>query len=252
MRAKQNSVAVLAVTDHDTVDGLAEARATAVITGLTLIDAVEFSSARGERDAHILAYFVDPDDAALSDQLVGLREARLTRAREMVESLSRGGYPVDLDRVLFISAGGTVGRSHVARALVDAGVVNSTGQAFQLLIGRGRPFYVAKRSPSPEDVVRSIRDLNAIPVLAHPGVTAVDDLIGPMVDAGLLGIEAYHADHTPAQKDYYAQMAETLGLLVTGGSDFHGLDAPNADVGSAPVPDEAVERLLEAGERLRR
>ena len=123
--------------------------------------------------------------------------------------------------------------------------------AFQTLIGRGRPFYVPKRSASPQQVIATIRELGALPVLAHPGVTQIDDLIPSLVAAGLLGIEAYHADHTAEQMSSYAALAADLGLLVTGGSDFHGPQAPNPDVGSVDVPEAAVAALLRAGEQLR-
>jgi predicted metal-dependent phosphoesterase TrpH len=170
----------------------------------------------------------------------------------MVAALRGAGYDIELDDVLALSHGGAVGRSHVARALVAAGHADSVAHAFQTLIGRDRPFYVAKQSASPAEVVAGIRELGAIPVLAHPGVTGVDDLIGEMIDAGLLGIEAYHADHSPGQVAHYAALAASHGLLVTGGTDFHGPAAPNPDVGAVDVPEDAVRALMAAGERLRR
>jgi predicted metal-dependent phosphoesterase TrpH len=246
-RAHANGVGVLALTDHDSVDGLAEARATADAVGLTLVNAVELSSATRDRDVHILGYFVDPSSESLAEQLIALRAARYERAETMVELLSQAGFAVSLDDVMSIAAGGSVGRSHVARALVRAGHADTVADAFNKLIGRGRPFYVPKRSASPAEVVAGLRDLGAIPVLAHPGVTRVDELIEELVAAGLLGIEAYHADHTPEQMAHYAALAERLGLLVTGGSDFHGHEAPNPDIGAVNLPWAAVEALLAAG-----
>jgi hypothetical protein len=249
-RALENGVDVLAIADHDSVDGLPEAMASAAAAGLTLIPAVELSAVSDRRDTHLLAYFVDPASPVLAEQLIRLRASRLARAEAMVAALNEAGYHVALDEVLAISEGGAVGRSHIARALVDAGHAESVRHAFQTLIGRDRPFYVAKQAATPAEVIRGVRDLGAIPVLAHPGVTGGDDLIAPMIAAGLLGIEAYHADHTPEQVRQYAALAAENGLLVTGGTDFHGPEAPNPDVGAVTVPEAAVRALLAAGERL--
>jgi 3',5'-nucleoside bisphosphate phosphatase len=241
---------VLALADHDSVEGLPEAFSAAEGKGLTIIPAVELSSAHENADVHILAYFVDPQDPALQAELAILRDARTRRAEAIVEALTAAGYLVTLDEVTALADGGAVGRSHIARALVASGDAESVSDAFQRLLGRQRPFYVPKASSAPEKVVARVRKLGAVPVLAHPGVTGVDGLIPGLVEAGLLGIEAYHADHTPKQREHYARLASSLGLLVTGGSDFHGHTAPNAGLGSVDVPSEAVEALLAAGRRL--
>jgi 3',5'-nucleoside bisphosphate phosphatase len=239
---------VLAIADHDSVAGLAEASRAAENTGLTLIPAVELSAVSQGIDVHILAYFVDPTEPRLLADLELLRAVRFRRASAMVEALSEAGYSVTLDDVLALSDGGAVGRSHVARALVGSGAAESVSDAFRRLIGRGMPFYVPKDSQSPENVISTMRDLGAIPVLAHPGVTQADPIIPQLVDAGLLGIEAYHADHTPEQRVAYATLAADLGLLVTGGTDFHGAAAPNPTLGSVDIPSEVVAALLAAGE----
>jgi predicted metal-dependent phosphoesterase TrpH len=245
--ALANGVDVLAIADHDSVEGLSEAFDAAENTGLTIIPAVELSSVSHGVDVHVLAYFVDPQDASLASVLSQLRAARRRRADSMVAALSQAGYSVTIDDVLALSDGGAVGRSHVARALVGSGDAESVSDAFQRLIGRGMPFYVPKESTSPEAVVEIIRSLGAVPVLAHPGVTGIDAEIPELVAAGLLGIEAYHADHTPQQRQEYAELAAQLGLLVTGGTDFHGSYAHNPDVGSVHVPETAVLALLAAG-----
>lgn len=247
--ALESGLDVLAIADHDSVSGLAEANLAAETTGLTLIPAVELSAVSDGIDVHILAYFVDPADPKLLEELVDLRAARFRRAQAMVEALADAGYAVSLDDVLALSDGGAVGRSHVARALVGSGAAESVSDAFKRLIGRGMPFYVPKDSKSPETVISATRELGAIPVLAHPGVTQADRILPALIDAGLLGIEAYHADHTPAQRVDYANMAARLGLLVTGGTDYHGSSAPNPALGSVDVPEDAVRALLAAGER---
>lgn len=240
---------VLAIADHDSVSGLAEAFEAADGTGLTLIPAVELSAVSDGIDVHILAYFVDPTDPRLLTELLDLRTARFRRAQTMVDALADAGHAVSLDDVLALSDGGAVGRSHVARALVGSGAAESVSDAFKRLIGRGMPFYVPKDSKSPEAVISTVLQLGAIPVLAHPGVTQADSLLPELLGAGLMGIEAYHADHTPEQRERYAQLASDLGLLVTGGTDYHGSSAPNPTLGSVDVPAEAVRALLASGAR---
>ncbi len=149
--------------------------------------------------------------------------------------------------MLLLSEGGAVGRSHVARALVAAGHAESVADAFKRLIGRGRPFYVSKDVRSPQDAIRCIREAGGLAVVAHPGVSRLDHLIPELADAGLAGIEAYHADHSAQQRLHYAALAAEMGLLATGGSDFHGDAAPNPPLGSVDIPDEAISALLAAG-----
>lgn len=246
-RAHANGVRVLALADHDSVAGVPEASKRATELGVTLVEAVELSAVSGTCDVHVLAYFVDPLSTELLELLEALRDGRHERARTMVAALSEAGYSVTIDDVLDIACGGSLGRSHVARALVQAGHASTVKEAFENLIGRGRPFYVPKRSAAPGEVVASVRRLGAIPVLAHPGVTGADPLIDEMVNAGLLGVEAFHADHTAEQVAHYAALAARYGLLITGGSDFHGPGAPNPDIGSGGVPEHCVAELLARG-----
>ena len=152
-----------------------------------------------------------------------------------------------MDDVLAHSKGGAVGRSHIARALVGMGHADSVAVAFDRYIGRGCSFYRAKHSRTPAEVIDSIRKSGAVPVLAHPGVTDADELIPAMLDSGLLGIEAYHADHTVQQRDRYVRMADDLGLITTGGTDYHGPQARNPELGSVVVPEASVRALLRFG-----
>jgi len=237
--AASRGVEVLAIADHDSAEGLPSARTAAQRSGVLLVPAVEFSAGAADMDVHILAYFIDPADPDLRERLSALREARCRRARRMVDALAQAGYAITLDDVL--------GRSHIARALVAVGGATSVADAFQRLIGRARPFYVAKEGPSPAEVVTAVRGYGAIPVLAHPGVSGADALVDELVSAGLLGIEAYHADHAPQQREHYARIAEERGLLVTGGTDFHGPQGPNPELGSVDVPEDAVRALLAVG-----
>ena len=243
-RARSVGLDVLAVTDHDSVDGIADAIAASAGTPLRLVPGVELSAVWEGHDVHMLGYFIDYEDAVLLSHLEDLRAARLRRAETIVASLREAGYDITIDEVLAIAAGGSVGRSHVARVLVNGGHAASVAEAFQQLLGRGCPFYIPKDVRSPLDVLGVVRAARGVPVLAHPGVTRVDDLISSLVGAGLMGIEAYHAEHTPEQRDRYAWLARSLGLIATGGSDFHGTEAPRQDLGSVDIPQSEVERLL--------
>lgn len=246
--ALARGVTVLAIADHDSVAGVPAALAAARGTDLTIIPAVELSTVTTDgRDAHMLGYFVDVDDDAFLAHLVDLREARLRRASAMVAALEASGMRVALEDVLEYSAGGAVGRTHVARALVDAGHAADVGDAFRRFIGHGRPFYIAKDVRTPQQAIDMISAAGGLSVLAHPGVNGNEDLIGELADGGLRGIEAYHADHTPEQRDRFAQMARERGLLVTGGTDFHSHDGPNPELGSQDIPQDAVQQLLLAG-----
>lgn len=245
--ALERGLSVLAIADHDSVDGLLEALEAAAGSGLTLVPAVELSAVAGSLDVHILGYFIDHQDPTLHVRLADLREARFRRARTMVAMLADAGYAVDFEDVVSLTDGGAIGRSHIARALVDCGHAQSVRDAFERFIGRGRPYYVAKDVRSPAEAIATIRRAGGVAVVAHPGVSGLDPIMRELVDAGLGGIEAHHADHTPEQRERYAMLAAELGLLVTGGTDFHGHGAPNPELGLVDLPEEAVQGLLAWG-----
>lgn len=236
---------VISITDHDSVAGIDEARKAAHGTPLEVITGVELSvQAVDGADAHILGYFLDHEEPALLTALARLREARFDRATEMVARLRAAGHAVSLDEVLGYARGGAVGRVHVARALVSAGSVDAIEQAFALLIGRGGPFYVRKALFLPRQALDVIHGAGGVAILAHPGVSGEGPLIG-LIAEGLDGIEAYHAEHTPSQRDHFASVARRFGLVTTGGSDFHGPALRSAALGSGACPSSAVEALRE-------
>jgi len=248
--ALERGLSVLSIADHDSVEGLAEAQKAAENTTLRIVPAVELSSvtSAGE-DVHVLGYYIDPTDAHLLAHLEDLRAARMRRARTMVSVLNDAGYAVTLEQVLELSDGGAVGRSHVARALVSSGHADSVADAFQRLIGRGRPFYVSKDVRTPEEAITCIRECGGLAVIAHPGVNQLDHLIDDLIGHGLAGIEAYHADHSAEQRARYAELAAHYGVLATGGTDFHGPAAPNPSLGSIDIPEAAIAAFLAADPR---
>ncbi|MBA4370512.1 MAG: hypothetical protein C0418_02905 [Coriobacteriaceae bacterium] len=236
----------LAIADHDCVDGVPAALDAASEHGLLLVPAVELSCSWRGHDVHVLGYFVDHTDAAFRRRLDLLRDARRERAARIVSSLEHAGYDVSLDEVMRLAEDGSVGRTHVARALLERGHVGTVAEAFERFLARDRPFYVPKAETEPAEAVATILAGRGLPVLAHPGVTRVDDLIPDLVAAGLRGLEAYHGDHTPQDRTRYAAMAAAGGLLVTGGSDYHGPGFPNPPMGETHVPDEVLPALLAA------
>lgn len=243
-RAISSQISTLAITDHDSVDGVDQAMQAAKNSPLTVIPGVELSALHEGRDVHILGYFIDHRDSGLRDRLTQLREARRQRAGSIVAALRDAGYELTLDEVLELSAEGSVGRSHVARALVSRGHAPDIAQAFERFIGRGAPFYISKPVTEPADVIRLVRSAGGVAVLAHPGVTRLDDAIPDLVNAGLQGLEAYHGEHTPEMQKRYADLARRHSLIVTGGSDYHGPQSSGPSLGSIEMPAHVLPDLF--------
>lgn len=247
--AKQAGLQVLAVTDHDTVDGVGPAAEEADRLGIELVPGVELSTDVPDEEVHILGYFVDGQDRQFLALLRRLREGRLARAREMVRRLNQLGLPITFEEVAR-QADGAVGRPHVARALVAAGYVGSFEEAFQRYLARGRPAYVERERFSPEEAVQAVLRAGGVPVFAHPLWGGDRNRIARLVDCGLRGIEAYYPDHSPQDVRRFLEWAREFGLVATGGSDYHGPGpASKAPLGSTYVPPQTVDALRRARER---
>ncbi len=243
-RAAARGVRIQALSDHDTLAGVAEAAATASDLGVRIIAATELNTESEWGDAHVLGYFIDPTDAALDARLRWLRENRGRRIELMVEKLNALGYGVDLARVLEIAQGGALGRPHLAQALFEKGYVSSYDDAFNTLIAKDSPAYVARVGLTPIEAVTLVREHGGVPSLAHPGtVVGLDGLLPKLVAAGLAGIEAYYGGHTPEMTARCLDRARKLDLIPTGGSDFHGRGEHGTDLGGVFVPPETIERL---------
>ncbi len=249
-RAHAAGFATIALTDHDTLGGVPEAMEAARSFGMELIPACEISTLDGnERQVDILAYGVSLGDARFGHLLHSLRDGRFARAWGMVERLNACGYPVSFDRVVEI-AGSTenIGRPHVARAMVEAGIVPNVASAFtpDYILDGGR-CYVQRVKVSPPDAIRAIHDAQGVAVAAHPGRTGLSDRdIAELVAAGLDGIEVYYPQHNAEQTQHFAQTASRHALLVTGGSDDHGSMNEGRLMGQIRLPYVFVERLHDA------
>jgi 3',5'-nucleoside bisphosphate phosphatase len=248
-RAAEANLDVIALTDHDTVAGHWEASG-ALPKGLTLLPGMELSCRLEGHSVHLLAYLFDPANERLAGEMAEIRESRLHRARAMVTKLSALGAPVTWDQVSEIASGGVVGRPHIARALVDAGVVPTVAEAFTPeWIGPGGRAHVARYALDPARAVRMVRAAGGVTVLAHPrgsarGWRTPDEVIEELADAGLTGIEVAHPQHDERERQVLTELAHRLGLVVSGGSDDHG-ELTGYRIGTEIAPDGAYERLVE-------
>ncbi len=245
--ARLRDVAVLAITDHDTIAGNDEAEAEGDAQGVRVIHGIEVSALSRQGETHVLGYGVKPRDASTRARIASLRGVREWRARSILDKLAHLGIPIPFERVQALAGDAMIGRPHVARALVLAGAVRTEQEAFDLYLAQGKPAFVPHEGLTPAQAVQLIHDAGGLAVLAHPGLYAGDlsALLDEMVPAGLDGIEVFYPLHTPEQTAHLAELGRRRGLLLTGGSDFHG---PRGDaellLGSIHVPPEHIEGLL--------
>jgi 3',5'-nucleoside bisphosphate phosphatase len=237
----------IGITDHDTLEGYAEAWAAADGTGLEIVPGIEFSAEHAGASLHVLAYWVDPDHLGLREELTRLIDTRLRRGEMMVENLRALGYDVSFERVREIAGDTVIARPHVAQAMVEAGIVSTEKEAFERFISDGGVAYVPKHALDPLDALVLIRDAGGVCVLAHPGMwrgeeAVPEELIERMAGAGMAGLEVDHPDHDPEQRAHYRRLAERLALLPTGASDCHG-ERFGTRLGCDTTPTEVVEEL---------
>lgn len=251
--AAARGVQVLAVTDHDSTDGLPEAQAEAARhPGLTVVPGLEINCDADGGEVHVLGYLGDWTAAWFQEFLRNQRVERAARVHQIVERLAALGLPVDPAEVLAQAREGSPGRPHVARVMVARGYVGSVREAFERFLRAGGPAHVPRRKLAPAEAVALIRRAGGVPVLAHPGLGVPDDAIPALVGAGLLGVETYYPEHTPAQVQHYLDLCRAHDLVATGGSDFHGSGLGRATApGEETVPAEAWEALTERAARLR-
>jgi predicted metal-dependent phosphoesterase TrpH len=250
-RAGAVGLTTISVTDHDTVAALAEVRHHTLAAGMTLVQGIEVTAVHRERDVHVLGYFFDESDPEFARFLTIQRSQRIERLRQIVAVLGRLGKVIDVDALIAEVArrpGASVGRYAIGRALVHLGHVTSVQEAFDNYLGSGRAAFVPRVGPTPAEVVAAIHAAGGIASLAHPGITKQPDLVGPMAEAGLDAIEAYHTDHTPEMRDEALVIAKRFDLLVSGGSDYHG-DEERRPIGVVTLPPADFEALVARANR---
>ncbi len=219
--AKKRGLLGLSITDHDTVAGLAEAAAMAAELDIAFIPGVELSTEVGDRDVHILGYWLDAEQLSFTRRLGQLSQARQGRAAEIVRRLKLLAMPLDMDAIRAAAGGGSLGRPHIAQAMVEAGYVKTLREAFNKWLGRGLPAYVPREKLAPIEAVRLIQEAGGVAVIAHPATGVPDPLIPLLVREGVGGMEVYHPEHNQAAEQKYGRLARGLRIAMMGGSDFH-------------------------------
>lgn len=250
--ARHREVSVIGLTDHDSINGIARATAAGAEQGVTVIPGVELSSEIDDLQAHILGYFIDPTSKSLQREFAWMNQTRQDRIERIVQNLNTAGISIILADVLAQSAGGTVGRPHVARVLVAAGYAESVSDAFAKYLTRGKPGYAVSEKISPEDAIKLINRAGGVAVLAHPWSTKNPAAaVARLAPAGLTGLECYYGEYPLAMQWDLVALATEYALIPTGGSDFHGPGVKSSDLGGVVVPAESVELLRSAAESIR-
>jgi predicted metal-dependent phosphoesterase TrpH len=239
--AHEAGLAAISIADHDSVNGVEAAIRAGRRYGVEVIPGVELSSEFEGQELHILGYFIDWRDKWFRDKLLAIQEARVDRAKRILERLRDLNINISYNTVIVI-AGGVVGRPHIAQVLLDRNYVRTVQEAFEKYLGISRPAYVGKYPLSPAQAIGMIRRVGGIPALAHPLFTRVDEVLPKLVDQGLQALEVYHSRHDATATGHFEELARKYDLLVVGGSDAHGREVP---VGAVRIPYEFVEKLKE-------
>jgi 3',5'-nucleoside bisphosphate phosphatase len=250
--AHQHGVRVMALTDHDTTAGLNDmAQALSRYPEISLIPGVELSTDIPGSEIHILGYFMDVDDQRFQQELSRFRDGRLGRGQEMVRKLRDLGMDITWERVQEIAGDASVGRPHVAQALLEKGYIKTIAEAFDRFIGRDGPAYAERDKLTPEQAIELIRSAGGLAFFAHPSYTKdIESVIPGMKQAGLTGMEVYYRSYPPETVEWLRTVAERYELMPLGGSDFHGLgNEGDREIGDIPLPQQAIDRFLNEGER---
>ena len=252
--AKEAGLSYLAITDHDTVEGISHLYENGLYPsrGIKIIPGIEFSAHHPVHEVHILGYNVDIYHFAMLERLNDITEARWTRFSEIIEKLNALGYEISETEVLLIAGGSkSISRSHIGRALVKRGYFQTIGEAFDALLSRGKPAYVQHYRLEIDEVIGLIKEAGGTPVLAHPILIGDDALVEEICRAGIEGIEAFYPKHDAEATNRYRMMAERHGLLVSGGSDFHGIPTRLPQhLGDFTIEDKWAEKFYRPVQKL--
>ena len=238
--------AALALTDHDSVEGCAQMAELCKAAGITFIAGTELTAEHNDTELHILGYLVDIHNGKLLTEIAKFQIVRQNRIHEMVAKLNKLNMPIKAESVFALANCKSPGRPHVARALVKAGLVASSDEAFGRFLKKNRPAWVPKAKVSALEAIELVHQAGGLAIMAHPGLNRTDDVIPALVDAGLDGIECFHTKHSTATSERYLEIADKYHLLITGGSDCHGFSKGKPLIGTIKLPYEHVEKLIAA------
>jgi len=239
-------LSAMALTDHDTVEGCARMAAACRTAGIQFIPGTELTAEYGGNELHLLGYFIDTENQKLLEEIAKFQVVRQQRIHEMVARINELNIPLKADDVFALANCRSPGRPHVARALVKAGLCHSLDEAFERFLKKNRPAWVPKKKMSAMEGIDLIHQAGGLAVMAHPGLNRTDEVIPDLVTAGLDGIECFHTKHSPSVSSHYLEIADRFGLLITGGSDCHGMSKGRPLIGTVKLPYEHVEKLMEA------
>lgn len=249
-RAKDKGLSAIAICDHDSIDGIEPCQKAGAVLDVEIIPSVELTVEKQDAEIHILGYFLDWKEDWFQKKLKELQNFRIERIHKMVGKLNEANVKISADDVFKLAGKGSVGRLHLAQAMLKTGGVRSLKEAFDKYIGFLKPCYVSNIRFSPQEAIDIILRVGGVPVLAHPGVFGKDEYIPELIEYGLKGIEVYHTDHKASVVRRYEELAERHGLLMTGGSDCHGLGKGRVLLGSVRVPYDLVQKLKEEAKKI--
>jgi predicted metal-dependent phosphoesterase TrpH len=250
--AADKKLSAIAICDHDSIGGIGPCESLSGETGVEVIPGIEMTAEKVDAEIHLLGYCIDWKAAWFVKRLKEIQKARIARIHVMVEKLNEAGINVKAEEIFNLAGRGTVGRLHVAQAMMKTGKLRSYKEIFEKYIGFQKSCYVPYVKFSPKEAIEAILKVGGVPVIAHPALMGNDDYIPELVDYGLRGIEVYHTDHKQAARMRYEEMARRYGLLMTGGSDCHGLGKGRVLMGSVRVPYMLVEKLKEEADSIKR
>jgi len=243
-RAKSVGLSAIGITDHDSVNGIDEAIAAGKGDDIVVVPGIEMSTCLNEKEIHILGYFVNHHDQQLLESLEILRHERYKRAERIVKKLNSMNIPLKIEAVLDHAGNGSIGRPHIASAMVDEGHADSYQQAFGKYIGNGRPAYEKKMQCSPLEIIKLIAEAGGLSFLAHPGTYLTEAELIQIIEAGIDGIEVIHPSHDNGLVEYYRGIVNHYYLLESGGSDYHGgMKGDDSLLGQVTVTADAVEAM---------
>lgn len=244
--AHKLGLSCIAITDHDSIDGIGPAMDLAASHNIEVIPGVELTAEANDEEVHIIGYFIDWKNEEFQAKLRLICQARVDRIKEMIAKLAKFGVKIEAKEVFEVAGPGAVGRLHLAQVMQQKGYVQSTNEAFQKYIRNHGPCYVKKYTLSPKEAIELIKSVGGVPVVAHPHLLKMDELISGFIEDGLQGIEVYHSDHPDLATTHYEKLARRYGLLITGGSDCHGLGKGEVLMGKVRLPYKYVSELKKA------